>query len=352
MKSFPKYFIFFLLAILVGAAGMKGYEYFYPEKEEAKESHQTKTPQEETKIINEIKTNEPSKTTTTTTTSTTNSEIKNTETVKSVEPTVTNPSDKDLISLYYNKLSEGDYQGAYDMKKYKTMDFSVFKGWYTNLKSTQFLDFIEVAPHQYDFIVELTNKDDSKENYRVWMQVEGNLLNTMSSNSTDEKTALRFVYGEDGDITTLLLAQNGNKTTIDTAKASKYEKFNNVEITSGGDYLLYFKTGIEWNYGKIYDIKQNKVVHEITEPGIYGFTSDWKHFYNCSASGMASGDVSVYSVPSFELEKDLSQSENLIFSCEGYDKNANTLKYTLSTNGFKNQHPYSYNFSTGEVNNL
>lgn len=348
MKSSTKYFIVFILALLIGALGMKGFEYFENQNpkttDDNKVSTETKAPQEDTKIINEIKTNETSNISPTPVPTPVPTPIPTLPKVVS--------SDQDLIALYYQRLVNGDLQEAYDMKKYKTMDFSVFKGWYTNLKSTKFLDFIEVAPNQYDFIVELDYNDGSKETYRVLMQVEGNLLNTISSVTTNESPALRFVYGEDGDVTTLFLAQNGNKTTIDTAKASKYEKFNNVEITSGGDYLLYFKTGIEWNYGKIYDIKQNKVVHEITEPGIYGFTSDWKHFYNCSATGMASGDVSVYSVPSFELEKDLAQSENLIFSCEGYDKNANTLKYTLSTNGFKNQHPYSYNFSTGEVKTL
>lgn len=278
--------------------------------------------------------------------------VPTTEQGKETEAKTTSP-DQELISLYYNKLAQGDYQGAFDMKKYKRMDFSVFKNLYTNLKSTKFLDFIEVAPSQYDYIVELTNKDDSKERYRVWMQVEGNLLNTMSSNSTNEKPELRFVYGEDGDITTLFLSQNSEKTLIDTAKKSKEEEFNNVEITPGGDYLIYWKRGMEWNSGKVYDIKQKKVVHEIDDQReLYGFTYDMKHFYNCSVSGMLGGSVNVSSVPSFELEKNLQQPGALVFGCDGYDKNTNTLKYTLSFQGFENKHNYVYNFTTGEVKEI
>lgn len=264
-------------------------------------------------------------------------------------------SSQQLIELYYQRLAQGYLKEAYEMKKYKTMDLSVFEGWYKNLKTTKFLDFIEVAPNQYDFLVQLEYKDGTKENYRVWMQVEGNLLNTMSSNSTDEKPELRFVYGEDGDVTTLFLAQNGNKTKIDSAKKSKYEEFNNVEITYGGDYLMYWKTGLEWNTGKVYDIATKKDIHDIdTSRGLYGFTYDMKHFYNCTGSGMASGNVNISSVPSFKLEKDLAQQGYQIYSCEGYDKKTNTLKYTLSKfiNGSENKHSYSYDFNNGTVNGL
>lgn len=305
-------------------------------EEEVSENKTETTSTEETKIINRVPTIEPGK-------------------VTEVKTTAATSPDQELVALYYNKLSQGDYQGAFDMRKYKRMDFSVFKNLYTNLKSTKFLDFIEVAPSQYDYIVELTNKDDSKERYRVWMQIEGNLLNSMSATQTDEKPELRFVYGEDGATTTLFLVQNGSKTIIDTAK--KYQKdviknseFNNVEISAGGDYLIYWKSGWETNNGKIYDIKQNKVVHDIdNQRELYGFTYDMKHFYNCTGSGMHSGDVSVYSVPSFELEKNLTQKDSLVFGCDGYDKNSNTLKYTLSTNGFENPSTYSYNFDTGVV---
>lgn len=296
----------------------------------------------ETKIINGVPTTEQGK----------ENEIKNSETSKNTS------SDQELIALYYDKLVKGDYQGAFDMKKYKRMDFSVFKSWYTNLKSTKFLDFIEVAPNQYDFIVELTNKDDSTEKYRVLMQVEGNLLNSISSNSTNESPALRFVYGEDGDVTTLFLVQNGSKTIIDTAEkyhkdVTKNEEFNNVEITPGGDYLIYWKTGWETATGKVYDIAAKKVVHNIDDQrGLYGFTYDMKHFYNCSVSGMLGGSVNVSSVPSFELEKNLQQPGALVFGCDGYDKNTNTLKYTLSFQGFENKHNYVYNFTTGEAKEI
>ncbi|MBI5754517.1 hypothetical protein HZA40_05240 [Candidatus Peregrinibacteria bacterium] len=276
----------------------------------------------------------------------------NTETTTK-EPTKTTSPNQQLIELYYNKLASNDFQGAYDMKKYKTMTLSLFEGWYKNLKATKFLDFIEVAPNQYDFLVELENKDGSKENYRVWMQVEGNLLNTISSNSTDEKPELRFVYGEDGDITTLFLVQNGNKTKIDTAKKSKYEEFNSVEISYGGDYLTYFKTGLEWNNGKIYDIKQNKVVLEIDGSSLHGFTGDMKHFYNCEGSGMTGGEVKTYAVPSFSLEKDLMNNLQ-VYGCDDYDKKSNTLKYTLSKflNESTKKYSYSYDFNSGTVNEL
>lgn len=308
-------------------------------EEELSENKTETKSTEETKIINGVPTIEPGK-------------------VTEVKTTATTSPDQELIASYYNKLSSGDYQGAFDMKKYKRMDFSVFKNLYTNLKSTKFLDFIEVAPNQYDFIVELTNKDDSKEKYRVWMQVEGNLLNTMSSNSTDEKPELRFVYGEDGAITTLFLAQNGQKTVIDTAKkyqkdVTKNEEFNNVEITPGGDYLIYWKSGWESATGKVYDIKQKKVVHDIDDQrGLYGFTYDMKYFYNCSVSGMLGGSINVSSVPSFELEKNLQQPGALIFGCDGYDNKTNTLKYALSFQGFTNNHNYEYNFNTGAVKEL
>lgn len=311
-------------------------------EEEVSENKTETTSTEETKIINGVPTIEPGKVT----------EVKTGETSKTSSP------GQELISLYYNNLAEGNYQAAYDMKKYKKMDFSVFKSWYTNLKSTKFLDFIEVAPNQYDFLVELTNKDDSIEKYRVLMQVEGNLLNTISSTSTNESPALRFVYGEDGATTTLFLVENGKKTIIDTVKKyqkdeTKNEGFNNVEIIPGGEYLIYWKSGWETATGKVYDIKQKKVVHDIDDQrGLYGFTYDMKHFYNCSVSGMLSGDLSVLSVPSFEPEKDLNQPGTLMFGCDGYNKNTNILKYTLSTNGFDIQHPYSYNFDTGEVKSL
>ncbi len=312
------------------------------EKEDATENKVETQSIEETKIINGIPTIEPGKVT----------EVKTGETSK------TTSAGQELITLYYNNLAEGNYQAAYDMKKYKKMDFSVFKSWYTNLKSTKFLDFIEVAPNQYDFLVELTNKDDSIEKYRVLMQVEGKLLNTISSTSTNESPALRFVYGEDGATTTLFLVENGKKTIIDTAKkyqkdVTKNSEFNNVEITPGGEYLIYWKSGWESATGKVYDIKQKKVVHDIdNQRDLYGFTYDMKHFYNCSGSGMHEGKVNISSVPSFELEKNLQQTGSLVFGCNGYDQNRNILKYTLSFQGFENKHNFEYNFSNGEVKEL
>ncbi len=337
MKSFVKYLAFFIIAALFGAAGIKGFEYFKNQNND-----------EETKIINEIKTNEPAKTTSDSSEKTT---VINE--IKTKEPAKTASSSQQLIELYYNRLADGDLEKAYTMKKYMKTPFSTFEGWYKNLKSTEFLDFIEVAPNQFDFIVELENNDGSKEKYRVVMQVEGNMLNTISSVSTNEKPELRFVYGEDGDITTLFLGKNGEKTTIETAKKSKNEKFNNVEITTGGDYLIYFKTGDEWNNGKIYDIAKNQVVHDIgPSKDLDGFTQDFKHFYSCLGSGLFGGDINVFAVPSFALEKNLILKDALVFSCDGYDKKTNILKYTLSINGFQNPKSYSYNFSSAEVSTL
>lgn len=273
------------------------------------------------------------------------------------EPTKSEPakvasSSQQLIELYYQRLAQGDLKEAYEMKKYKTMDLSIFEGWYKNLKATKFLDFIEVAPNQYDFLVQLEYNDGTKENYRVWMQVEGNLLNTISSTSTNESPDLRFVYGENGDVTTLFLVEKGDKKIIDTAKKSKYEEFNNVEITYGGDYLMYFKTGAESNDGKIYDIAAGKVVHDIgLTRGLYGFTYDLKHFYNCIEPGLFGGEIKTYSVPSFKLEKDLIQPDTSLTTCNSYDKNSNTLKYKLSINGHY-ENSYIYNFSTGTVTKL
>ena len=123
-----------------------------------------------------------------------------------------------------------------------------------------------------------------------------------------------------------------------------------MEITPGGDYLIYWKRGWEWNPGKVYDIAAKKVVHDIDDQnGLYGFTYDMKHFYNCSGSGMLGGSVNISSVPAFELEKNLMDKDSLVFSCDGYDKKTNTLKYTLSFNGFENKSAYSYNISTGTV---
>ncbi len=335
MKLFStKSLILALIAAIILILGFKGFEYFENQKTETIVEKVAAEDPVETKIINEIKTNEPAKTnepdkTTTTTTSSPNQE---------------------LIELYYNRLAQGDLDEAYAMKKYKTMDLSVFKGWYKNLKATEFLDFITVAPNQYDFIVELENDDGSKEKFRIVMQVEGKLLNTISSTSTDESPALRFVYGEDGDVTTLFLVTKGNKKIIDTAKKSKYEEFNNVEISYGGDYLMYFKTGAESNEGKIYDIATNKVIHDIGPTrGLYGFTYDLKHFYNCIESGMHGGEIKSYSVPGFKLEKDLA-NESMVIKCDSYDKKSNTLRYTLGLNGFENQHSYVYEFATGSVN--
>lgn len=345
MKPFTKYLVLFVVAALLGAASVKGFEYFnsrnVEEKAPAEEENNTEENQEKTKVINEIKKTD--------TKETVKKEVLIKENTGPAINLSASPSQQ-LIELYYQRLANGELDEAYAMKKYMKTPISTFKGWYKNLKSTKFLDLIEVAENQYDFLVELEYEDGTKERYRVVMQVEGNLLNTISSVETNEKPELRFVYGEEGDITSLFLVVNNNKTLIDTAKKSKYEEFNNVEITYGGEYLMYWKSGLEWNAGKVYDIAAKKDVHDIDSTrGLYGFTYDMKHFYNCTESGMAGGNVEVFSVPDFKLEKNLVAKDSLVFGCDGYDKKTNTLKYTLSFNGFENKKSYVYDFSTGNL---
>jgi|GEM_PF-1557758 len=357
MKPAVKYSLLGLIVILaIGAGIFIGQNTdkfnFLSEKQEKNEVKETKTDDNNVAVTIDGKTVTETKTPETTETP---KDKTVTESTKVETPTVSanqpgNSSSEELIKLYYQKLAQGDFQGAYDMKKYKKMDFSVFQGYYQNLQSSKFLDFIEVAKDQYDFLVELTNKDGTKEVYDVWMQVEGNLLNTISSVSTDETPALRVAYSEEGDYLTLFLVQNGTKTKIDTARHSKNEDFNNVEISADKNYLIYFKELSESNPGKIYSINDKKVLLEFTPSrGLYGFTYDSKHFYNCLEDGMFGGEVKTYSVPAFTEEKNLKPNGSSVFQCNNYDKNTNTLHYKLFTYGFNNQSSYSYNFDTGNV---
>jgi len=277
------------------------------------------------------------------------SEVKTVETDKSVaetsEAVVEQTTDEDLIKSYYNKLASQDLEGAYKMKyDTKKVTFAQFKSWYQNVLFADVTDVVQKGEGSYQFTVYLREKNTVEEKYLVTMEVKDGLLNTISTEKTWDNYTPEFYTEVTNGIRKLHIKKGGTDKvlmTIDENQQVGGYVFDSYKIFENNKYLAYTILGNGWGYRAvhIYDIDNGREVNLINGPGDYGFTSDGESFYQCSGMGMASGEFTVFSVPTF---KTFYSAGDQIVECKGYNKDMNA--YFLVT-GWNQNIPKTYYFS-------
>jgi len=266
---------------------------------------------------------------------------------KSVSQTIVDPDeiDKYLIKSYYEKLSSKNLYGAYGMKyDSDNVSFDQFKSWYENVISAEVMDIIKKGDHKYQFNVHLKEKPSIEEKYIVNMAVKDGLLDTISSqkiwdNHTPEfytkvVNGVRTLYLKKGDTEKVLM-------TIDENQQYGGYVYDSYKFLHNNKYLAYTILGNGWGYRTvhIYDVGNWKEVNLIYGPGDYGITPDGESFYQCSGMGMASGEFTVFSIPTF---KKFYEATDQIVQCKGYNQDMNA--YFLVT-GWNQNIPKTYYFN-------
>ncbi len=268
------------------------------------------------------------------------------------EEAVSAEADIVLINKYYECFWVDELAEAYAMKYEPEESFKTFKGWYQNTEWANPYDFDDLGDHTYNFYVNLMEEDGTNERYDVTMQVIGSKLKTISSKKVsssmiDEEAVFNdsvkaFVKWEGGD-ENLYVSKNGVDVLADSITdrsewSNKFSSFEYLRFSKSGRYLMYMISGWEAVALKVYDTVDLKTVHKVvTSGGFMEFTDDEKHLYQCEGTGFSGGFIEVYSVPGFELEKDLFQMHGGYEvgsgvgaggECE-YDSATNSLKYNL-----------------------
>jgi hypothetical protein len=131
------------------------------------------------------------------------------------------------IKSYYQALSNHELEKAYDMYSEdgkKKTSFAKFENWYKAIESAVPFEIIDFDESQSDYIVfvDLRNEDQSKETYRVTMNVSGGKITTMSSQKIEVvkgKNVLAFIQKQAG-VDTVMLVKNERETMIKKAKVS------------------------------------------------------------------------------------------------------------------------------------
>jgi len=171
-----------------------------------------------------------------------------------------------------------------------------------------------------------------------------------SNNSSNAKSqlseSLSWKIEKDGIDETLYLIKNGKRIQVRSLKgefvdakklAGSDNYFNNfakVELSPNKNFLLYWISGWEWGFHEVYNINQEKIVHE-NDIGSNGFTKDEKYFWECASNEMIGYRYGrIFSLPGFSLKVDLmknieSDDKKIAqISCI-YDPDKNQLRYGL-----------------------
>lgn len=265
------------------------------------------------------------------------------KTVEGDKPVVdADVADKDLIKSYYDKLASKDLEGAYKMKyDTKKVTFAQFKAWYGNVLFADVTDIVKKSEHNYQFTVYLREDKKIEEKYMVTMEVKDELLNTLSTEKTWDNYTPEFYTAVNGKIRTLYIKKDGVEKVVATVDENQYKYvYSDYKISDNNKYLMYTILGDGWGYRAVhvYDIDNAREVNLIYGPQDYGFTPDYKYFYQCSGMGESSGEFNVFAVPAFNK---VYSAGVQITGCKAYNKDMNA--YFLVVDWQKNI-PRTYYF--------
>lgn len=113
---------------------------------------------------------------------------------------------------------------------------------------------------------------------------------------------IEYVYRDYGGQRTQIAKVNRNYPS-EFGGGDLFMEIQKATFSASGDYLLISYSGWEGGSTEVYDIDNNKKVHEIHSPSDYAFSAyvpeSW--LAECQGSGMAAGYVRVFNLPDWTL---------------------------------------------------
>jgi len=247
------------------------------------------------------------------------------------------------IRKYYFELANGNLEAAYDYYKEKSISFDEFKGWYQNTYYANPTQFKKIGKNQYEFFVDFQDHNQDPQRYRVRMEAADGKIRTISSEEIIGEKAVfknksafaKFWKGKNS----VILSENGKERVIDEAEAPTEDNlmgisFSEPTFSPNGNYISYFVTGWEWYATRIYDLKKNKMVLQLSMDNNNGFTPDEKYLYACANSGFSGEQYgNVYKLPELEVQynffDDIKDENFMNLECS-YDEAKKAVIFTLS----------------------
>lgn len=268
-------------------------------------------------------------------------------------------SDIDVLKKYYQHIEDGELEEAFKMRTTSKTTYSTFEGWYKNVNDTYAYDFEEIAPHKYEFTVELDEIGGIEETYFVVTEVKDDeMLKNISSKKTwdnySPKVSMRVVNKKTNIYVTVDGVEKWVGEVNDSGQGDvvEQEQLMDYYITPNERYLVYETLGWEWRQLFVFDINNGKTLLATGgQVDDYGFTNDYKNFYYCGGTGMHGGQVDIYSVDNFDSPKSLA-SQAFVWSCDGYNSSSNTYNYRILIGpNYSYDSPLSraYHFDTGVI---
>ena len=225
-----------------------------------------------------------------------------------------NPDITTIRKYYYNIIS-GNLEKAYDMYGDKNINFETYTEWYQNTIMANPRDFKLIDKNTYQFFVDLQDHNQEPEIYRIIMAIDDNKIISTDSEKITVKEIIfedlsSFAKSKQG-INYVILKHDGVETAIDQAP-DEFDngiggvlRFYHLEFSPKGNYLLYKGSGWEWITMRIYDLAKKSIVRDFDFGSKYGFDENETQFYICNSAGMGNGSVGIYTLPDFEIKKDL-----------------------------------------------
>ena len=257
------------------------------------------------------------------------------------------------IRKYYFQITKGNLQNAYDMYQDAEVSFEIYKDWYKDTLIANPVEFEKIGDNRYRFKVQYQDNNQEQELYRVVMDVNKEKIIPISSekiitNPISFGNITAFVKQRQSN-TYLVLSENGKEQILDQGSDSPLNWEGGpvisgpLEFSPEGNYLMCDIYGWEWGGTNIYDVKNKKIVLELSSSFIASFTSNEKYIFACAQNDF-SGEFygKVYSVPDFKEIFNALKEEDYMYmnmDCE-YDKEKQVVRFKMAN---------AYNPQTGQM---
>lgn len=253
------------------------------------------------------------------------------------------------IRKYFWLIVDGKLEEAYSMRSdTKDIGFEDFQDLFDQAYSAKVSQIEEKAQNQYRFLVDYQDHNSAPEVYRIEAKItDGKLAVISTEKMIGEKERFgnmeAFAKQENG-YHYVILVRDGKEIIVDKAEIMNKEYtnidkalyFTDPKFSPLGNYLTYNASGWEWEFTRLYDIKNKTINSNIFSPYGYGFTEDEKYFYDCEDNTM-SGELygRVYGVPGFNVKYELPFTANettpfVSINCE-YNKDKKAVIFNIST---------------------
>lgn len=277
-------------------------------------------------------------------------------------------SDPDINTIYryYSYLEQGQLQSAYRMYQKPTVSFSDYQSWYKNTVYTDITNIQKQNNGFYQIDIDLQDRNQPIETYRVTMSVNSGKISTTSSirlieeKKFNQNLSARIELID--QVQKLIIRQNNQDNILGTCQnypksTEKFAEncyFSRLNFTPDGSHL-YVNFGA-WEYGskKVYNLLTKKEVIEAPSANFFEITPRGK-IITCASDFYFAGIVyvKIYDLNRPDQPKELfstftesSPFKNEIddLTCE-YNKNDNSLLVKTkirNTNGSPSTPSYQY----------